>query len=223
MLARVATMGVWRSGSAGHLQCQGRRFKSCYLHLAGIKVGGPANSLQKSRMGFDSPRSFHFIPLASKKSKWYHTFMTLFEKVWFRFTKCDSGDYLNPLMHLFLLITLVFGIAFVFFGDTTSVQASVLYMNSAEWFGWNQFGLSCLAAMVAHTASFMLRGKWNLYLLPTAMAFGFFAWLYASIIYLDGGFFFQFAVACFPNLLFWVWYSFQFSRRARGKNQAFVH
>ena len=149
--------------------------------------------------------------------------MDTMKSFWARFTRCDSGDWLNPLMHLFLFTTAVFGIAFVFFGDTVTVQQSLLFMLSDDILGWNQFGLACLAAMISHSVSFILRGKWNLIFLPLAMMFGFFAWLYASILFIDAGLFYQFAVSCLPNLGFWAWYSWQFRRRATGKTQAFVH
>lgn len=143
--------------------------------------------------------------------------------IWFRFTKCDSGNWLNPLMHLFLIITTAFAVALLFFGDTTTVQAVVLYQQSDYIFGINQFGLVAGTAMVAHSLAFWFRKKVGLVCMPIAMACGFYAWLYATVLYLDGGFYFQFIVACVPNLLFWSWYAWQFNRRRRGEINAFVH
>ena len=130
---------------------------------------------------------------------------------------------LNPLMHLFLLVSGTYAIAFLFFGDTTSVQAISLYEYSDSVFGWKQFGITTAAAIIAHTIGFLFRGKVGLVFLPIAMAAGFYSWLYAAVVYWDNSLYFQFLILCIPNLLFWVWYTLQFRRRARGEFEAFVH
>ena len=141
---------------------------------------------------------------------------------WNRVTKCDSGHTLNVLMHPFLLLTTVLAIAFLGFGDTASVQAMVLYQNTDFIFGWSLFGLAAAGAMIAHSIAFLVRGAVGKVFMPIAMFLGFFAWLYASLLYLGGGFYFQFLILCVPNLWFWVWYSINFRRRYRGEYQAFV-
>lgn len=224
---------AWGRGLTGkHLLCKEiyDGFESLrFHHAAGIKIGGPVRCLQNTRLGFNSPLSFHLkissrgIPFEAGCLLCYYQGMNFLHNLWNRSTKCDSGHYLNPLMHLFLLINAVFAIAFVFFPGTETVQASLLFTASAKVFGIDQFGLATLVAMVAHTLAFWFRGKVALVLMPIAMAAGFFAWLYASILYIGAGLLFQFAVACLPCLGFWAWYSIQFNRRRRGEFTAFVH
>lgn len=177
----------------------------------------------KHSYGVRLPPVIPLIPLASSWGEWYYSFMTTLQKIWYKSTKCDSGHWLNPLMHLFLLITVTFGIAFVFFPGTETVQASILFQESASLFGVNQFGLFALISMVAHSLAFWFRGRVGLVCMPIAMVAGYFAWFYASVIYLMSGFVFQFAVSCLPNLGFWCWYALQFNRRRRGEFKAFVH
>jgi hypothetical protein len=98
-----------------------------------------------------------------------------------------------------------------------------LYVLSQEWFGWKTVGVTAAIAMIAHSVGFLARGAVGLVALPIAMAAGFYTWLYGSIVYIDNSLYFQCLILCVPNLLFWVWYTLQFRRRARGEIEAFVH
>ncbi len=141
-----------------------------------------------------------------------------------RYTKCDSGLTLNPFIHVFLFLTLCFSVGFVFFGSTETLQASVLFMqttNVGESLV-NLWGLIGMMVIVIHTIAFGVRGKIGVALMPLCIFGGFYLWLWASIVYLAAGFFFQFLVACLPNLFFWTWYTFQWRKRKRGDRVAFV-
>ncbi len=140
-----------------------------------------------------------------------------------KFTKCDSGETLNWLMHPFLFITLFLSIGFLFFGDTLSIQSVVLYAESAKIDGAvSTWGVIGLITMALHTAGFIIRGKIGVRMMQIALFGGFYLWLWAGIIYFLGGFWFQLIVFCMPNIWFWTWYWWQWIKRNRGDRVAFV-
>lgn len=143
--------------------------------------------------------------------------------LWNRVTKCDSGHTLNPLMHLFLFLAGIIAISFLGFGETESVQSMKLYEFSQEIFGWKTVGITAAIAMLSHTVGFLVRGRVGLVVLPVAMTAGYYTWFYASVVYIQNSLYFQCLILCVPNLLFWIWYTLQFRRRARGEVEAFVH
>ena len=142
-----------------------------------------------------------------------------------RFTKCQSGRTLNPFMHVFLFMLLGLSVAFLFFGDTLSVQSVVLYSETIRETSRgivSAWGLIGLTVIILHTVAFLIQGKIGLNLLRGALFGGFFVWLWAAVIYIQGGFFIQLLVFCFPNLYFWVWYALEWAKRKRGDEVAFV-
>lgn len=147
--------------------------------------------------------------------------MSLFDK----FTKCDSGETLNPFLHVFMYLTLIFGLAFLFGGGSATLQASVLFQQTMlvgePWV--NAWGLIGVAVALLHTVAFLVRGKVGVRLMQACLFGGFYMWCWAGAIYLSGGFVFQFLVAVVPNLFFWSWYAFQWAKRKRGERVAFVH
>lgn len=143
---------------------------------------------------------------------------------WNRFTKCDSGLYLNPLMHVFMFILLAFTVAFLFFGETDSVQASVLYQQTVmiDDIAVNAWAAAGALAIFLHTAGMLFRGKWGIKMLKFAIFAGFYVWLWAAVVYLQDGYWFQFFANALPNIAFWTWYAWQYRRRYNGQRVAFV-
>ena len=118
----------------------------------------------------------------------------------------NPGVYHNPLMHPFLLITAATGIAFVFFGHTEPVQASVLYqltlahlpdISASIW------GVVAMLLFVTHLVAVQVRKPW-LGAIVTWTGFG--LWLYATLLFALYGFWLQFFTGGIPNLFFWTWY-----------------
>lgn len=147
------------------------------------------------------------------------------QKAWHRFTKCDSGETLNPLMHVFLFVVLVLSIGFLFFGHTKSVQSYVLYKESMLWIDTlavSVWGIIGATVVVLHTVAFWIRGRVGQQLMRVCVFGGGYLWFYASVIYLQGGFVFQFLSVALPNLAFWAWYARQWQRRKSGYRIAFV-
>lgn len=150
--------------------------------------------------------------------------MTTLEKIKHNFARCDSGELLNPFLHVFLFILAAFSVAFLFFGHTESVQAVVLYQETVDIGNifvnvWATIGL---LVIILHTVAFWVRGPAGARMLSICVFGGFYLWLWASVIYISAGFLFQFIVVCIPHLYFWSWYALQWSRRRRGERVAFV-
>lgn len=143
---------------------------------------------------------------------------------WDRLTKCDSGLYLNPLMHVFMFVLLVFTIAYLFFDHTETVEASVLYQQTDMVGGVavNSWGAVGALAIVLHSLGMLIRGKWGMKMLRAAIFAGFYVWLWAAVVYLQDHFWFQFFAAGVPNLAFWTWYAWQYRRRHNNEVVAFV-
>lgn len=145
-------------------------------------------------------------------------------KAWDKFTKCDSGKFLNPFMHVFLFYTLAWGIAMTFFGDTETVSATILYRETKD-IGFsltNVWGLVAIVVMITHTTAFWVRGKHGVKMMGLCVFGGAYLWIWAGIIYIESGFYFQFIIACLPNLAFWTWYAWQRMKRKRHDHVAFV-
>jgi hypothetical protein len=119
-----------------------------------------------------------------------------------------TGEFHNPLMHPFLLITATMGVSFVFFHGTLPVESSVLFqltighlpdISASIW------GVGALALSVIHLVAIQVRVPWLGKL--TTMT-GVLLWLYATILYGLFGFWLQVLTSGIPNLWFWVWYYF---------------
>lgn len=139
-------------------------------------------------------------------------------------TKCNSGLTLNPLMHVFIFLTLAFSVAFLFFGDTTSVSASILYIETigVTQSALNLWAIIGIATVTSHLTGLLIRGKIGDFLMRITWFGGFYMWLWAAVIYIGAGFWFQLIVAAVPNLLFWTWYAWQWRKRHNNERVAFV-
>lgn len=141
-----------------------------------------------------------------------------------RSCRCDTGELLNPLMHVFIFVQLVFGSAFLFFGDTNTVQSSVLYQQTLSWGPGtvNMWGLIGFLVPILHLFGVVIRGKFGIQLMRLALAGGFFIWLWAVVLYVQDDFWFQLLAGAVPNLSFWIWYAWQWYIRYKHPYDATV-
>lgn len=124
----------------------------------------------------------------------------------------DETTYIHPLIHLFLYITLAFGLSFAFFPVLTGADQTVLYaLTSIEHGGWatSLWGISAIVVTALNFVAFAIRKPW--FGQPVTML-GFMIWFYAFYIYLSGGFLFGALVSSLPNMLFWAWQFISVSR-----------
>lgn len=124
-----------------------------------------------------------------------------------RIVYSTPGVYHNPLMHPFLLITAVTGIAFVFFHGTLPVQSSILYQLTVGHlpdYSASIWGIIALLVAAAHVVAIQIRERWLGVLVTWT---GTLLWLYAVILFALFGFWLQVFTGGIPNLLFWIWYS----------------
>jgi hypothetical protein len=123
-------------------------------------------------------------------------------------------------MHLFIFMTFVFGFSFTFFSHTNTVQSSILYAQTQNFSGsaLNTWGVIAMLAPICHIVGLLIRGKYGIHFMQAAMYGGFYVWLWAFIVYVSGDFWFQVAAGAVPNLLFWVWYAWQWRRRYTHNN-----
>lgn len=136
---------------------------------------------------------------------WYNQIMKYLKRLVYR----SEGQLFNPLMHIFLFITLVFGVAFgiaphVFGADQTVLYAQTLINighNASSAWGW---GL--ILVTIGNTVLLATRIRW---LGGIVSCCGFMLWLYALITYMATGYWLGSFAAALPNLLFWAWYYFR--------------
>lgn len=111
----------------------------------------------------------------------------------------------NPLVHIFLYVTLAFGISFMFLADPTGASGTFLYkltLAQLSPVAISVWGLAAIAAAIVNIIAYMFRQKW---IGQTACYFGWAVWAFAFFIYAQGGFWFGALVISLPNLLFWTW------------------
>lgn len=117
----------------------------------------------------------------------------------------DNDVLINPLSHIFFLITLVMGLAFGAFPDFFHVETTVLFVQTLVSFPdliANIWGWAMLAVSIANVILLMTRWRFGQ---CVAMA-GFMGWLYAALVYILAGYWFGLLAVAIPNLLFWVYY-----------------
>jgi hypothetical protein len=124
------------------------------------------------------------------------------------FTHITKTEKQNPLLYLFLLETLVWGVAFAFFSAASPVTDSFLHMLTVATFGSTfafVWGIMAILAVLGSLAGIYLRRSW----LGQAVSLtGFCIWLYATIMYISGGYMLHLFAVALPNLLFWLWWFF---------------
>lgn len=124
------------------------------------------------------------------------------KKYWLRFIYRNEEDRFPLWLYLMLLVTLANGIAFTFFGHTTSVQASVLFQLTSD-FGSHYvslWGVIAIAAVIFTVVNLLWRYGPISSLGPYL---GYLAWLYAALVYLTHGYWLQ-LISAVVWLAFWV-------------------
>ena len=124
---------------------------------------------------------------------------------WKNFVEHDESEKLNPFIHLFMYMTLVWGLCFTFFPVATGASETFLYqLTVLQTFSGitSVWGIACLVVVVVELFAFNYRKRW---LGGSATMMGFCVWLYAAITYGIGGFWFGLLVGAIPQLFFWVW------------------
>lgn len=113
-----------------------------------------------------------------------------------------DGEEINPLAHLFFAQLFIFGFFYTFLNGITSVQQSILYIQSRAEFGHittSAWGILAIIASILNMYTIARRKRrfatWGILL-------GFMLWVYALLLYSTHGYWFQFAVSI-PNLFFW--------------------
>jgi hypothetical protein len=121
-----------------------------------------------------------------------------------RLTSSARGELFNPLIYPSLMMTLIYGIGFVFLRHTGGVAESSLFtaMTTIGGFIPLAWGIACLLTIVVGIF-FLLLNK------PPAGRFsgimGFAVWVFASFCWgLTGGWFLVLALGI-PNMWFWIW------------------
>lgn len=111
----------------------------------------------------------------------------------------------NPLVHIFLYTTFVFGLSFVFFADPSGASQTILYKYTQFHLGtWaaSLWGVCCILVTVLNTIAFMFRQEW---LGPKVTYLGMIIWLYSFWAYASAAFWFGALVLSLPNIAFWLW------------------
>lgn len=118
-------------------------------------------------------------------------------------------------MHVFIFLHIVFGLSFIFATNTMAVQSSILYQQTLSWGldSVNTWGIITFAVAILHLVGLVIRGTLGLNLMQMALFGGVFTWLWASTVYIQDGYYFQFAAGALPNLFFWAWYAWQWRIR----------
>lgn len=122
------------------------------------------------------------------------------------FTHVSDDTPQNPLMYLFFLETLAWGVAFTFFRESYTVTEAVLYTQTLATFGATAasvWGIAAIAVVVLSLVGICYRKRW---LGEMVTLGGFSVWSYATFLYVIDGFLLQFFAIALPNLLFWVWW-----------------
>lgn len=115
-------------------------------------------------------------------------------------------QFFNPLLHIFVLKTLAFGLYFTFLGSTEAISETNLYQLTTDYLpsnAGNFWGLCLLLVVFGHILEMEFRGKgfggW-------VGILGFMCWLYAGFIYATTGQWFAFTGYVAGDLFFWGWY-----------------
>lgn len=162
-------------------------------------------------MEFDSPLSLQRIPLANSSSKWYASFMAYVTSSFVRMTRSARGEFFNPLIYPFLIVTLAYGVGFTVFRKTEAVAASSLFeaMHSIDPVITLIWGVLAVAIILVGMYVLIFDkppiGKLNCFI-------AWMLWFFAGVVYvLVGGWLTLFAVVV-PSLYFWTWQYFSLAK-----------
>lgn len=112
---------------------------------------------------------------------------------------------MQAMTYVMMSFTVVYGVGFIFFGWTPSVQDSLLFQATQVELGpkaISLWGVSCLVAVSLSLLSILFRKRW----LGIPGGFlGVLVWTYACLAYASLGLWFQLCLNI-QQLLFWGWY-----------------
>lgn len=106
--------------------------------------------------------------------------------------------------HLFLFITLMFGIAFVLPPELFATGLSPLSSFSSGVGVGALWGVGLITVTVLNTIMLLTRIK---ALASVTGVLGFCLWLYAAFAYAHVGYWLGLLVIALPSVMFWAWYS----------------
>ena len=112
-------------------------------------------------------------------------------------------------MHLFLYMTLIFGIAFVIPPAILGTGLTALFQFSASHDLAILWGMSCIVLTALNTIMLI---TYNKFLAGFVGILGFCLWTYAAIAYMFVGFPFGLLTIAIPNIVFWANYSFSLTK-----------
>lgn len=116
------------------------------------------------------------------------------------------GEKFNPLVWVFMSITLAWGVAFVFFPTSGSVSDTMIFQLTLEylpsWIG-NMWGWGLLVTVASTLYSLACR-ELDVAQYP-AMA-GFILWLYAFVLYASKAMLLSATTVAFPSMMFWAYF-----------------
>lgn len=112
---------------------------------------------------------------------------------------------INPLIWPFFWATYFYGVGFALLGNWSGVSKSSLYQSFYELSPGAPllWGIAAIAAAVSAMILILYRVQ------PfgsVAAMFGFMVWLFAGIVYAEGGFWLPLITVAIPNAWFWTFY-----------------
>lgn len=128
-------------------------------------------------MRFDSDRGHH----ASYLILWYNSSMG--DKI-INFINKTLSTRITPLAYVYALQGLVFGVAFTFFQAQPGVQNTILFKQGAL-IGISAWGLTALIASAVLIFGMLSKSKFPVQIGALGM---FMAWIFAGIVYFQGGY-----------------------------------
>lgn len=134
---------------------------------------------------------------------------------WANYVWHDADELLNPFIHVYMYMMLVWGLCFTFFPEISGASETFLYQLTVLQAGdhiTSIWGIICLIVVVCETIAFNQRTRW---LGAGSTMLGFCVWLFAAITYAMGGFWFGLLVGAVPQLFFWAWLFFTVERYHR--------
>jgi len=132
-------------------------------------------------------------------------------ELWKRLRYNENGEPYHPLMYPPLIASFAYGFGFTFF-TASWVTTSSLYQAMFAIQSWlpHVWGIAALIAVVLNLVSLVFRHrKYE----PPPTFLGVLVWLFALLVYLLGGDYLITVSVTLPNLLFWIWYYFDFKSR----------
>lgn len=127
-------------------------------------------------------------------------------KVLDRLVYSSPGKFQNFLMLPFLIYTAAYGVAFVFFAHTATVQVNTIFKLTEMYMPGMSvgiFGALLLFVTIGNVIGMIIRKGW---LGNLVSMLGFLCWTYAAIILGLHHFWLQIIILALPHMMFWGWY-----------------